>query len=177
MPPREAYRSAFVLDGATLTRPSVGRARLGDYPERLAPPRGWVQLSWCMLALSALAFFSQRGASRWRDQRALWRAATLDREGAVRFEDGASATLSYGASIAPGPVVVLAPAAGRAEGGPFREMPKGLTLAHDDLRAGTVASVQAELDALRDAVWVRLTATAWLAIAPLAPYVLRGMVF
>ena len=174
--PAAPYRSVFVLDGTTLARLPEGRARLGDYTDRIAPPKGWVRLSWATLGLGALALASRRGSRRWRDARDRWRAATLGPDGAVRFEDGASAALSYGAALSPGPVVVLAPEA-RTEGGPFRAGPAIVTLEADDVRSGTPASLLAELDAERDAVWVRLAATACLAMAPLAPYALRGMWF
>lgn len=170
------YRSAFVLDSATLARLSGGRAKLGDYADRLAPPKGWVRASWVILGLGALALASRRGSRRWREAQATWRPATLEADGAVRFEDGVVAALSYGAALAPGPVVVLTTAA-RSGHGPFREGPAMVTLAPDDVRAGTPAMVLAELDAARDAGWVHLTAAAWLAVAPLAPYVLRGVWF
>lgn len=174
--PYEPYRNAFVLDGTSLARLPVGRARLGDYTDRLSPPKGWVRASWSILGLGALALLSRRGSRRWREGRARWRPATLGPDGAVRFEGGGVAALSYGAALAPGPVVVLAPApAARSEGGPFRVSPAMPTLAPGDVRAGTPMTVLAELDATRDAMWVHLTATSWLAIAPLAPYVLRGM--
>lgn len=174
--PAAPYRSVFVLDGTTLARLPVGRARLGDYTDRIAPPKGWVRLSWAMLGLGLLALASRRASRRWRDAQDRWRVATLDPDGAVRFEDGATAALSYGAALSPGPVVVLAPVE-RSEGGPFRAGPAMVTLDPADVRSGTPASLLAELDASRDAVWVHLAAAAWLATAPLAPYALRGMLF
>lgn len=174
--PAATYRSAFVLDGATLARLPSGRARLGDYVDRIAPPRGWVRASWGILGLAALGLVSRRGARRWREGRDRWRTATLDPDGAVRFDDGGVASLSYGAALAPGPVVVLATET-RGGGGPFRARPGSDALAPGDVRAGTPSTVLAELDAARDAAWARLAATAGLALAPLAPYALRGMWF
>ncbi len=133
-------------------------------------------VSWGILGLCALALASGRGARRWRAGQGLWRPATLDPDGTVRFEDGGSATLSYGAALAPGPAVVLGPV-GPGTGGPFRASAGRLPLRPDDVRPGTPTTVLAELDAARDAVWVRITATACLAMAPLAPYVLWGMWF
>jgi hypothetical protein len=175
--PYRPYRSAFVLDGATLARRSLGSAKLGDYTDRIAPPGGWVRASWVTLGLGVLALRPRRRARRWLAARDRWRAATLDPDGTVRFDDGdGAASLSYGASVAPGPVVVLAPAT-RGEGGPFRGTPGAVALGPDDVRAGSPAAVLAELDADRDAAWARLAATAWLAVAPLAPFALRGMSF
>lgn len=174
--PAAPYRNVFVLDGATLARLPMGRARLGDYTDRIAPPKGWVRLSWAMLGLGLLALVPRLRSRRWRDARGQWRVATLGPDGSVRFEDGATAALSYGATLAPGPVVVLAPEA-RSEGGPFRAGQGIVTLDSRDVRSGTPASLLAELDAERDAVWVRLAATAWLAMAPIAPFALRGMWF
>ncbi len=176
VPPAERYRNVFVFDPTSPgERPSsTGRATLSQYAQRLSPPPGWVHLSWAILATALLAFVPRPSLRRWQRHRDTWRAATLAADGTLTFEDGTTAPLSYGHALAPGPVVVLATSAPTAQT-PFRKVPSGEAVSRDDVRAGTVASVLATLDAQRDAAWARVTATAWWACAPMASYVAFGV--
>jgi hypothetical protein len=130
----------------------------------LALPTSWLFASGALFAISALLALAPSRARRALARADQWSQATLRADGAIELSDGSTAPAPYAAGLAPGPVVVLAPMSPR-ETAPFRAAATS-SIARDQLRAGTLASVLGELEAEVDARQACATCAAAASLAP-----------
>ncbi len=166
------HTRVFDLDsGATWAE---DRAVLATFVPRASAPRSWIVAAFVALALGLLAALS-KGNERWWSSRAGWRQGALGDDGVMVLDgDGARVTVPFGSGLSAGPVVLRAYES-TAGDGPFRAGPSVGSVAREDVRAGTLVSVAAELEALTDARLAYVLFAALVGVAATAPVWVVGL--
>ncbi len=144
------------------------RAVLATFVPRASAPRSWIVAAVVSLALGLLAALV-KSDGRWWSARAGWRQGALGVDGVIVLDgDGARVTAPFGAGLSAG-AVVLRGHEGTSDDGPFRAGPSVGSVAREDVRAGTLVSVAAELEGLTDARLAYVLFAGLVAVAATAP--------
>lgn len=151
-----------------------GRAALSTFAPNAAAPRSWLVAAAGALALGLLAVLS-RSDARWWSTREEWRQGTLGPDGVLSLEtDGAQVGGPFGSALTTGPVVLRTYESRNADA-PFRAGPRVGMIRREDVRAGTLTSVAAELESRMDARLAYALFAALVATAATVPMWLEGL--
>jgi hypothetical protein len=165
----------FETAGTSARPVPVSEATLALFRGQLAAPLGWLVPAGLLWALGLLVLRPRWSLVGWLADRARWRSGTLDGDGRVHLDDGSVRGLSYRTALRPGAVVLRLPAEPEGQT-PFREGPVAV-LPPEDVRQGSVAEVQADLEAQLDAHRTRAVACFLFSLALTLPWALQGLVF